>query len=274
MPQTKLIDCHLHLQDDCFAGDLPAVIKRAKTAGVALMVCNGSCQSDWPTVLTLARSNPDIIPSFGLHPWYAAGRATFWLAELRHFLTAIPSGVGEIGLDRWLEDRSEKAQEDVFRAQLMLAAEMKRPVTIHCVKAWGWMFDILRSHHILPDRMLLHSYGGSVELIKPLASMGAYFSYAGNLLRDKAIHRREALAATPMDRLLLETDSPDIIPPRRYCLAADGVTTDGKPRNEPANLAGIVDGAASLLKMEPSELRGILHDNARDFFGSLINRNL
>jgi TatD DNase family protein len=274
MPQTKLIDCHLHLQDDCFAGDLPAVIKRAKTAGVAMMVCNGASQSDWPTVLSLARSDPAIIPCFGVHPWYAPSCAPYWLAELKHFLTAAPSGVGETGLDRYIEPRNEKTQEDVFRAQLSLAAELKRPVTIHCVQAWGWMMSILRSHHRLPERMLLHSYGGSPELMKPLAAMGAYFSYAGNLLRDKAVHRREALVATPLDRLLLETDSPDIIPPKRYCLAVNGTTTDGKPRNEPANLVGIVDGAASLLKMDASELRGILHKNARAFFGDLINGDL
>jgi TatD DNase family protein len=274
MPQTKLIDCHLHLQDDCFAPDLPAVIARAQAAGVQLFICNGASQSDWPTVLSLARSNPAIIPCFGIHPWYAPSCAPYWLAELKHFLTAAPSGVGETGLDRYIEPRNEKTQEDVFRAQLALSAELGRPITIHCVQAWGRMMDILRSHSPLPDRMLLHSYGGSAELIKPLASMGAYFSYAGSLLRDKAVNRREALAATPLDRLLLETDSPDIIPPRRYCLAAGGITTDGKPRNEPANLAGIVDGAASLLKMDSSELRGILHNNARVLFGGLINGDL
>jgi TatD DNase family protein len=274
MPQTKLIDCHLHLQDECFAPDLPAVIARAQAAGVRIFICNGASQSDWPTVLSLARSNSAIIPCFGVHPWYAPSCAPYWLAELKHFLTAVPSGVGETGLDRYIEPRNENVQEDIFRAQLSLAAELGRPVTIHCVQAWGWMMDILRSHRPLPDRMLFHSYGGSADLIKPLAAMGAYFSYAGNLLRDKAVRRREALVATPPDRLLLETDSPDISPPRRFCLAADGKTTEGKPRNEPANLAGIVDGAAEHLSIPYDELCGRLMANARNLFGELIPANL
>jgi TatD DNase family protein len=270
MSGPSLIDCHLHLQEDCFAADLPAVISRAQDAGVRLFICNGASQSDWPTVLSLARSNRTIIPCFGIHPWYASACAPYWLAELKHFLTAVPSGVGETGLDRYIEPRNEKVQEDVFRAQLTMAAKLGRPITIHCVQAWGWMMDILRTHRPLPDQMLFHSYGGSIELIKPLAAMGGYFSYAGSALREKAVHRRAAIAATPLDRLMLETDAPDMIPPRRFCIASDGKTAEGKPRNEPANLAGIVRGTAELVGMTPDELGAHLVENARRLFGGII----
>ncbi len=270
---TSLIDCHLHLQDDRFAPDLPAVLARARSAGIRLLVCNGSCQSDWPSVLTLARSDPAIIPCFGLHPWYAGTRSLFWLAELRHYLKIMPSGVGETGLDRWVEDRDEAAQESVFRAQLSLAAELGRPITIHCVKAWGWMMDVLGSQRPLPQRMLFHSYSGSVELIEPLAAMGGYFSYAGSLLREKAVHRRAALAATPPDRLLIETDSPDIIPPRRFCIP-EVVTADGKSRNEPTNLVGIVRGAAEVLGIGYDELCRRLSENTRNLFRDIIGAEL
>lgn len=267
---TSLIDCHLHLQDDRFAPDLPQVLARARSAGVRLLVCNGSCQSDWPAVLNLARSDSAIIPCFGLHPWYAGTRSLFWLAELKHYLTTIPSAVGETGLDRWAEDRDEAAQEEVFRAQLSLAAELGRPITIHCVKAWGWMMDVLAGQRSLPDRMLFHSYSGSAELIKPLAAMGAYFSYAGSLLRENAVHRREALAATPLDRLLIETDSPDIIPPRRFCIARTALTSGGRPRNEPTNLVGIVRGTAELLGIGYDELCRHLFENTGRIFRDIV----
>lgn len=271
---SSLIDCHLHLQDDRFAADLPEVLARARSTGVDMFVCNGSCQSDWPEVLTLARSDRSIIPCFGLHPWYAGTRSLFWLAELKHYLQAIPSAIGETGLDRWQEDRDEAAQETVFRAQLSLAAELGRPITIHCVKAWGWMMDVLASQRPLPNRMLFHSYSGSAELIKPLAEMGAYFSYAGSLLREKAIHRRQALAATPLNRLLIETDAPDIIPPRRFCITGIQSSSDGKPRNEPTNLAGIVRGAAELLGLRYDELCSRLNENCRSLFGDIIPRQI
>lgn len=245
-------------------------MSRAQAAGVKLFICNGASQADWPTVLSLARSSKAIVPCFGVHPWYAAACTPYWLAELKHFLTAAPSGVGETGLDRYIEPRNEEAQIEVFRAQLTMAANLNRPITIHCVQAWGWMMETLQNHRPLPKRMLFHSYGGSVELIKPLAAMGGYFSYAGSALREKAVHRRAAMAATPLDRLLLETDSPDMVPPKRFCLATDGRTTDGKPRNEPANLSGIVRGAAEMLDVPQEELAQQVGRNVRNLFGDII----
>jgi TatD DNase family protein len=273
--ETKaLIDCHLHLQESCFAADLPAVLERARSAGVRLFVCNGSSRPDWPGVLNMARSNPSIVPCFGIHPFYTMTHTLDLLDELRQFLAGVPSAVGETGLDRYIEPRNEQAQEGLFRAQLTLAAELDRPITIHCVGAWGPMMDILRTHRPLPDRMLFHSYGGSVELIKPLAEMGAYFSYSGNMLREKAARKRQALTATPIDRLLLETDSPYMPPPKRYWLGSDGVTTEGKPRNEPVNLAGIARGAAELLNIPYDELCARLFENTRNLFRDLIPADL
>jgi TatD DNase family protein len=179
----------------------------------------------------------------------------------------VPSAVGEIGLDRHIEPRDESLQEEAFRAQLSLAAELGRPVTIHCVQAWGWIMEILRTQRPLPEKMLFHSYGGSAEIIRPLAEMGGYFSYAGSLLREQAVNRRKALAATPPERLLFETDSPDIMPPHRFCVVP---AADGRALNEPANLAGIVRGAAALLSTTYDELCRRTLSNARAFFGELL----
>ena len=72
--------------------------------GVARMVVNGACEGDWPQVLALAKQYPEVLPSFGYHPWYLQERTPDWLANLKHFLDAVPSAVGEIGLDRWKPD--------------------------------------------------------------------------------------------------------------------------------------------------------------------------
>ncbi len=101
------------------------------------MVVNGSCEEDWPEVLKLAREFPQVLPSFGYHPWYVKERTPQWQAELARFLDSVPSAVGEIGLDRWIKDCDLALQEEMFVFQLRLAAERGLPVSIHCLQAWG-----------------------------------------------------------------------------------------------------------------------------------------
>jgi TatD DNase family protein len=259
-----LIDCHLHLQDPRFSPDLPDVLRRASAAGVSHFACNGTCESDWPAVAQLAIDHPSIFPCFGLHPWYVNLRSPDWLTKLESFLDAQPSAVGEIGLDQWIKDRDEPAMEDVFRLQLDLAVKKHRPVTIHCLHAWPWLMKVLRSEKSLPDRLLIHAYGGPVELIDELSAMNAYFSFAGTILDEKRARTRSALLAVPTDRLLLETDSPDLNPPAGFRLSAD--------RNEPANLSKILPAVANILGQSPENLAKILKTNSERFFNGFIKQ--
>jgi TatD DNase family protein len=174
--EINLLDAHLHLQDEALSAQLAEVLQRADDAGVRYFASNGAEEADWPIVLVQARAHPQIIPCFGVHPWYVSNLSPQWHEKLAGHLDAIPSGIGEIGLDRWKEPRDEKVQEEVFRIQLDLARQRKLPVMIHCVRAWGWLMDVLRSEAPLPAGMLIHAYGGSADLIQPLADMGAYFS--------------------------------------------------------------------------------------------------
>lgn len=263
----RLIDSHLHLQDPNLLPDCQAILQRAAQAGVVRFICNGTCEADWPLVAQLARQHPPIIPCFGLHPWHVNQRSEHWASALERFLDQIPSGVGEIGLDRWIEGRDEPAQEQVFRLQLQLARQRRRPVMIHCLRAWGWLMDVLKSEAVLPGGFLLHAYGGPVELIGPLAERGAYFSFAGNVFEAKRASARAALAAVPLDRLLIETDAPDMLPPPEYRLhTLRG--PDGKLHNEPANLPAILRGAAQLRSMPEGQLAQTLWQNAHRFFNA------
>ena len=255
----NLIDCHNHLQDEKFAADLPQLLERARAAGVQYFFCNASCPADWPEVQRLASTYPDIIPFFGLHPWYVGERSENWLTELEKLLLATPGGGGEIGLDHWLEKRDDALHEEVFRLQLRLAQKLRRPVTIHCVQAWGALCDILKQEWVAPLPFCLHAYGGSVELIEPLAAMGAFFSFAGSVLREKNERARRALAAVPANQLLLETDAPDIMPPRAFQIVGS------KERNEPANLAGIYRGVAQFRGVGVEELAAMVYYNAKVF---------
>lgn len=200
--------------------------------GIASCVVNGTGQADWDAVAVLADSYPDFVrPSFGLHPWKVKGRAEGWLGTLRNFLNGFPNaGVGEIGLDRWIEDHDIEDQLIVFREQLDLAEELNRPCTIHCLRAWGQLLKELKARQTLP-RFLVHSFGGSIETSRKLAKLGAYFSFSGHFLHSRKEKIVEVFRQLPRDRILVETDAPDMLPPESDRLFGDNVT------NHPANLA-------------------------------------
>lgn len=258
-----LIDAHNHLQEEVLVPYVDGVVQRARRAGVGEMWCNGTAEDDWQAVLDLARAHPGIVPFFGLHPWFVKERSPDWLAELERFLDSAPSGVGEIGLDRMVTGADEPAQEEVFRAQVELARRRGLPVTIHCLKAWGWMLEVLRDLGPSLPPMLIHAYSGAAELIQPLTRLGAYFSFAGSVLDERHLRARAALQTVPLDRLLLETDAPALLPPephRQYVLVIDDQTY-----NEPANLPAIVEGVAGLLEMPACRLADLTAENAARF---------
>ena len=129
-----LYDAHNHLQDDRLAPWREDIIAMLPQTGMAEMIVNGSGEDDWPAVAELARQHSWIRPAFGLHPWYVKERTPQWATTLRQFLVDHPRAVvGEIGLDRWIENPDIEAQLDCFRAQLALAVELDRPATIHCL---------------------------------------------------------------------------------------------------------------------------------------------
>ena len=133
----RLYDAHNHLQDDRLAPCREAVLAAVQHENVVKMVVNGSGEEDWPAVLELARQYPQVIPSFGYHPWYVKERSPDWQQALLRHLDAVPSAVGEVGLDRWVKDYDLEQQRQVFVWQLRLAAERNLPVSIHCLQAWA-----------------------------------------------------------------------------------------------------------------------------------------
>jgi len=241
-----LCDAHNHLQDERLAPHREAVLAAVRREGVAWMVVNGSCESDWPQVLALAREIPQVIPSFGCHPWYVAQRSADWQAALLRHLEAVPSAVGEVGLDRWIKDYDAEQQEKVFVWQLRLAAKRNLPLSIHCLQAWGRLVEILRAEPRPRCGFLLHSYGGPRELVGPLAELGAHFSLPGYFAHERKARQREAFRAVPPDRLLIETDAPDQLSPdeRNHYPLTDAQT--GKALNHPANLRAVYQFAAEL----------------------------
>lgn len=256
-------DSHCHLQDERLAGQLDAVIDRARTAGVSFMVCCGASEPDWTPVADLAAKHAGVFPSFGLHPWYVMKRSPRWLETLRRMLDEhLSAGVGEIGLDHVIGPETFADQLSAFRSQVELAIELRRPVSMHCRRAWGALLETLNSMPGLPRGFVIHSYSGSVETIEPLVKLGAFISFSGSvtLSGNKRAHR--SAVAVPSDRLLIETDSPDIMP------VIAGTRNEDAP-NEPGNLPHIAAAVAALRGVSVEEIAALTVANASRLFGNV-----
>lgn len=271
MTKPRLYDAHNHLQDERLAPYLGSALAEAALEHVVRMVVNGSCEQDWPAVLELARRHPQVLPSFGYHPWYVRECSGTWRETLVRFLDEVPSAIGEIGLDRWVKDHDLALQEEVFIWQLRLAAERNLPVSIHCLQAWGRLLELLRTSPRPACGFLLHSFGGPQEMIGPLADLGAYFSLPGYFAHPRKERQREAFRHVPPDRLLLETDSPDqSLPEHRVKYPLTHMPT-GKPINHPANLAAVYQFAAELLREPLDQLAKRAEQNFQRLWGSTEN---
>jgi TatD DNase family protein len=254
-------DAHNHLQDPRL-GDPAPVIAAMRAAGVDRCVVNATRESDWAVVEKLALDHPDLIaPAFGIHPWQAHTATPGWQDRLRELLERHPrSSIGECGLDQWVSHPPLGIQQPVFRDQLALAREMNRPLTIHCLKAWGLLFDNF-AQCPPPGRFLMHSFGGSIETARRLIPLGAWFSFSGYFLHERKSAALEVFRQLPRDRILLETDAPDMRPP-------DSATSHplSENLNHPANLPTIGQALAAALGMSPAGLADFTTNNANLLF--------
>jgi len=243
-------------------------LRKAKSeAGVHYVAVNGCCEADWGDVQAMHEEYAgQVVPNFGLHPWFLQGRTEGWLGGLRRALERNPeAGLGECGLDktpRIVSHTTLEVQAEILTQQLRLAKELERPVSLHCVRAWGKMTELLQKEGPFPRGVLLHSFAGPAEVVKGLSRINAFFSVSLSVLRSPKRDRvRAALKAVPLDRLLLETDSPDAlcsVPSSGWEGGEDlarPTPVDGLPGgvNHPGNLLAVLDVVSHLIEV-PSEL--------------------
>ena len=261
-----LYDAHNHLHDARLAPHLPAILDALQPLDLRGAVVNGTREGDWDAVAALTAQHSWIIPSFGLHPWHAPTRSPQWLDTLQKHLDTHPhAGIGEIGLDLWIKDHDLDDQREVFTAQLALAAEQNRPATIHCIQAWGALWEIIRTHPVPARGFLIHAYGGPAEMMPGFVERGAYFSFSPYFLHERKSAQREVFSQIPRERLLVETDAPDLRPPddRNTHPLTDAA---GQPINHPANLAMSYAGLAEVRGLEPDTLAEMVAENFARLF--------
>ena len=264
-PTLPLYDAHCHLADRKLGAYLPKVFEDLHRVGIRRAVVNGTQEDDWPAVLQLAATQPILVPSIGLHPWYVAQRKDNWFFTLSESARAHRCGIGEVGLDRWIEGYDLPAQEEVFVRQLALAADLNRPLSIHCLKAWGRLLEILSVEKLPSTGFLLHSYGGPAEMVEKFVELGAYFSFSGYFAHPRKEKQRNVFKRVPLDRLLIETDAPDMPLPAELCEFSLGTEL-----NHPANLRAVYKFAAEFLDLQPHPLSARVEKNFSRFFANLL----
>jgi TatD DNase family protein len=256
-----LFDVHAHLTHAELAADLPAVLERARAAGVTRIISNGLHLADNQAVLELCARDAMVRPALGLYPvdavlkeMRAAGveypregvehSAEDCIEEIRaHVHSAI--AVGEVGLDGyWVEPRFWPRQDEVFRCLVSLALEFDKPLIVHSRKREPRTLELLEE--LGAERVVWHCFGGKLKLVQRIAALGHYVSIPANARRSDGFTKM--LQILPRRQLLLETDSPYLAP------------RSGE-RNEPANVKETLAYAAELWKLTPTEVLVQLEEN-------------
>lgn len=219
-----LIDTHCHLTDKKYT-NISDVIELAKRAGVEKMIVPGTDLDDSRKAIEIADNYEQVWAMVGVHPENIA-HLSFSIAQSRAELARMVGsskkvvGIGEIGLDNYLRTREiknsrtrgqMKRQIEVFKMQLELAAELNLPVVIHMREAEEEMRGVLDELTELP-RGQFHCWSGREELLKLVLEKGFYVSFCGNITYPSADNLRRLAKLVPLDRLLLETDSPYLSP--------------------------------------------------------------
>ncbi len=251
-----LFDTHCHLDVTAFDGDRDEVYARARKAGVTRFLNPAFNLESSLRAISLADTHTDVYAAVGIHPNDLGDFSTETLAVLKE-LTAKPkvAAIGEIGLDYYWNTFSHGQQQQAFRMQLELAAQQRLPVIIHCRDACPDTLNMLAEYaHGL--KILLHSFAGNSRDMQRTLSMGCYFGIGGPITFKNAGALRDNVSTLPLNRIVLETDSPYLAPhPHR-----------GK-RNEPGWLPLIAERVAALHGLELEQLAVITTATASAFFG-------
>ena len=252
------VDSHAHLDLRHFGEDIPAVLDRARAAGVCRIGNVFLSVDAWRKGRELFCDRPEIFYLLGIHPTDAMHYSPQTRQEIAQAFAADPRlrALGEIGLDFYWKDCPPDIQRAAFIDQLHLARELDRPVVIHCRDAYDETIRILRDEGFHGYPLLWHCFGGDANQAQYLADAGWHLSVPGPVTFPANNALRAALAVIPPDRLLTETDCPYLAPmPYR-----------GK-RNEPAYTVFTVSVMAEALGLAPAVLWQRCGDNAKCFFG-------
>ena len=252
-----IIDSHAHLDDGAFSNEISTVMARALAKGVDAVINPGADVASSKAAIAIAAAYPEVHALAGIHPHEAAGASDEAIGEIAAILSAPKVvGIGEIGLDYYRELSPRDDQLRVFRAQMELARETGLPVQIHSRDAASDTLKIVREYSRRVAAIVMHCYSGSAEMARELVMLGCYISLAGPVTYGNARKQVEVAGQVPLDRLLVETDSPYLAPnPYR-----------GR-RNEPAYVVETARKIAAVRDISFEEVAAATSANAAGIFG-------
>lgn len=252
----EIFDSHTHINAPQFDNDIPDVIERAAALDVTAMLVVGYDKNSTEKLKKLISTYPQIYGAVGCHPEDAEKFDEGYVKQIKEDLSVDRLNVlGEIGLDYHCTVE-HKLQQDVFRAQLRLAHEMNVPVTIHNRDAFDDVYRILKDEDVGSIGGIMHSFNGDAAWAKKFLDLGMNLSYSGVSTFKNAAEVREAFMATPLNRILVETDAPYLAP----------VPFRGK-QNEPGYTRYTLEYLARLRGIETATLAKQTYQNTMEILG-------
>lgn len=250
-----LFDTHAHYDDEAFDADRDAVLTALPGQGVGLVLNPGCDVESSRKAVQYAAAYPHVYAAVGIHPENCGGYTADDLAALRQ-LAQQPktAAIGEIGLDYyWAENPPRDLQQQVLRQQLALAQELALPVIIHDREAHADTLSIIREFPGITG--VFHCFSGSPEMAQELLKLGWYLGFDGPVTYKNARRAPEVAAVTPLDRMLIETDSPYMAP----------VPYRGK-RNDSGYVHLIAEKLAEWKGVTPEEMARVTTENGKRLF--------
>lgn len=254
----RFIDTHCHLDDDAFTDDLEDVLDQSKAAGVGSWINVGYSPERWTSTIGLRSRHKGVAIMLGLHP----NEANRWTSELPSDLVALLTqssarAVGEIGIDLFRGEANLDQQKRVFESQLAIASELGLPAVIHMRAAENHVLEMLMHTSVVP-RLLFHSFDGGPALLEFVLNTGSLVGIGGLATRTKSVQLRDQLLHIPLSQMVLETDSPYLLPSKLR-----------GHRNSPQTIPVIASFLADLLELDVQHIANVTTGNAERFFGEL-----
>ena len=249
-----LIDSHCHLDASEFDPDRPAVLDRARHAGVSQQVVPAVTAASWPKLKEVCAQDRGLYPAYGLHPMFLPDHRPAHLDTLRQWIEReCPRAIGECGLDYFVDGLDRDAQARYFEGQLRLARKFDLPVIVHARRAVDPVLAAIR--RFAPLRGVVHSFSGSRQQAEQLWDLGFLVGLGGPVTYERARRLRTLAATMPIEYLLLETDAPD----------QPDADIRGQ-RNEPARLTHVLTTIARLRDESPDTVAEATRRNAERLF--------
>ncbi len=252
----EFIDTHSHLYDEAFVSEEDAAIARAKEAGVNKIIFPDIDSQSREAMFAFADRHPDVLfPCLGLHPTSVNADWQKELSLMESFISRKIWAIGEIGMDCYWSKEFLKEQQEVMRIQIEMAAKHDLPVIIHSRESTELIINILKECRHLNPRGVFHAFSGSIETFRELQKLGDWYVGIGGVLTYKKASIAQTVKEIPLERILLETDSPYLTP----------VPFRGK-RNESSYIPFIAEKLAELASRDINEIAEITTANAEKLF--------